>query len=253
MLSKQMQDALEQQIRRRNQLCVPLPCNVHAQLLRGIAGLRRLAARAVAGGAGHAMKLAEIVHDRGGRVTLQAVDKPPADFTSPLEIFKQVLAHEQKATALINKLYEAALKENDYATQVEVQWFIREQIEEEKNASTILDQLRLAGDSGAPLMMIDRALAARAANRSSLPHRTRTIARVRTNSPALKRQKYVPDATGVPRASFPSHCTDASRFQPSAGQDRKFTAEPVVDGDGDVRPVGERGTSIDVAPLKGFG
>jgi ferritin len=112
---------------------------------------------------GHAMKLTEIVHDRGGRVTLQAVDKPPAEFKSPLDIFQQVLVHEQKVTALINRLYEIALKENDYATQVEVQWFIKEQIEEEKNATTILDQLKMAGESGASLIMVDRALAARAA------------------------------------------------------------------------------------------
>ena len=91
------------------------------------------------------------------------VEKPLAEFKSPQDIFHQVLAHEQKITALINRLYETALKEDDYATQVEVQWFIKEQIEEEKNATTILDQLKMAGESGASLMMLDRALAARAA------------------------------------------------------------------------------------------
>jgi len=163
MLSKSMQDALNEQIRHEiNSAYLYLAMSMHSASagLQGFAVWLRVQWQEELG---HAMKLAEIVHDRGGRVTLQAVEKPPADFTSPLEIFKQVLAHEQKVTALINKLYEAALKENDYATQVEVQWFIREQIEEEKNASTILDQLRMAGDSGAPLMMIDRALAARAA------------------------------------------------------------------------------------------
>lgn len=112
---------------------------------------------------GHAEKLMHIVFDRGGKVVLQGVDKPATDYTSPLEIFKQVLAHEQKVTAMINKLYEAALKENDYATQVEIQWFIKEQVEEEKNASGIIEQLKMMGDSGTPLLIMDRQLAARGA------------------------------------------------------------------------------------------
>ncbi|HXX62547.1 MAG TPA: ferritin [Bacteroidota bacterium] len=111
----------------------------------------------------HALKLAEIVQDRGGKVVLQSVDKPPADFKSPLELFHQVLSHEQKVTSLINKLYETAVKEDDYSTQVELQWFIKEQVEEEKNAGTIVEQLRLAGESGPALMMVDRVLAMRAA------------------------------------------------------------------------------------------
>ena len=94
---------------------------------------------------------------------LQPVDKPQADFKSPLELFQQVLSHEQKVTSLINKLYEIAKKEDDYSTQVELQWFIKEQVEEEKNASAIVEQLRLAGESGPSLMMVDRVLAMRAA------------------------------------------------------------------------------------------
>jgi ferritin len=163
MLSKQMQEALNKQIKHEiDSAYLYLAMSMHSSSegLQGFASWLRVQWQEELG---HAMKLAEIVHDRGGRVTLQAVDKPPSDFKSPLDIFKQVLAHEQKVTALINRLYEAALKENDYATQVEVQWFIKEQIEEEKNAVTILDQLAMAGDSGAPLMMIDRALAVRAA------------------------------------------------------------------------------------------
>ena len=83
------------------------------------------------------------------------------DYTSPLDIFKQVLAHEQKVTAMINKLYEAALKENDYATQVEIQWFIKEQVEEEKNATAVIEQLKMMGETGTPLLMMDRQLGAR--------------------------------------------------------------------------------------------
>lgn len=164
MLSKQMQDALNEQIRHEiNSAYLYLAMSMHSTSvgLQGFASWLRVQWQEELG---HAMKLADIVHDRGGRVTLQAVEKPPAEFKSPRDIFQQVLAHEQKVTALINRLYESALKENDYATQVEVQWFIKEQIEEEKNAGSILDQIAMAGESGAPLMMLDRALAARAAH-----------------------------------------------------------------------------------------
>lgn len=163
MLSKPMQEALNGQIGHEiNSAYLYLAMSLHSSSigLPGFASWLRLQWQEELS---HALKLAEIVHDRGGRVTLQAVEKPPAQFKSPLEIFRLVLAHEQKVTALINTLYETALKENDYATQVEVQWFIKEQIEEEKNAVTILDQLKMAGESGAPLMMVDRSLAARAA------------------------------------------------------------------------------------------
>jgi ferritin len=111
----------------------------------------------------HAMKLFTYVGGRGGRVILQGIERPPADFKSPLDIFQQVLDHEQKVTVMINRLYEMALKENDYATQVELQWFIKEQVEEEKTAGEILQQFKMVGDVGTALLMIDRQLGARGA------------------------------------------------------------------------------------------
>jgi ferritin len=112
---------------------------------------------------GHAMKLRSFVEDRDGRVILQAIDQPPADFRSPLDLFKNVLEHEKKVSATIHRLYELALKENDYPTQIFLQWFIQEQVEEEKNATQIVEQLKLTGEQPNGLMMIDRMLAARAA------------------------------------------------------------------------------------------
>ncbi len=109
----------------------------------------------------HSMKLFDYVYDRGGRVTLQAIDRPQADYASVKDVFTQVLAHEQKVTALINALFGVAVKENDYATQIEVQWFIKEQVEEEKHASEILDTLKIAGESGPSLIMLDRHLGSR--------------------------------------------------------------------------------------------
>jgi ferritin len=110
----------------------------------------------------HGMKLYEFINDRGGRVMLQAIDQPPTDFGSPLEIFKVVVNHEEQVTASIHKLYALALAENDYPAQVMLHWFINEQVEEEKNANAIVEMLKMAGEQGAALIMADRALGARA-------------------------------------------------------------------------------------------
>jgi len=112
---------------------------------------------------GHAMKFFDMVQERGGRVTLRSIEKPPAKFPSALEVFKQVLAHEKKVTASVNKLYALASKENDYAMQVALQWFIAEQVEEEKHAGDIVAGLELIGDSGTALYMMDKQLGSRAA------------------------------------------------------------------------------------------
>ena len=109
----------------------------------------------------HALRLYDFVNIRGGTVTLQAIAKPPATFGKPLNLFKEVLKNEQKVTGLINKLYALAIKENDYPTQVELQWFISEQVEEEKTAGDILEQLKMVGDHGASLHRMDRILAKR--------------------------------------------------------------------------------------------
>lgn len=111
----------------------------------------------------HAMKLYDLVFERGGKVVLQGIEKPSAKYSSVLDLFKQVLAHEKKVTASINKLYALASKENDYATQVALQWFISEQVEEEKNAGDIIAALELIGDSGTALYMLDKQMGSRAA------------------------------------------------------------------------------------------
>jgi ferritin len=109
----------------------------------------------------HAMKIFDFLNDRGGRVALQAIGEPPATFSSPLAVFEAAYAHEQKVTQSIHDLYALAVQEADYPTQVMLQWFIDEQVEEEKNASAIVAQLHMVGDSPAALFMIDRQLAAR--------------------------------------------------------------------------------------------
>jgi len=110
----------------------------------------------------HAMKFYGYVIERNGHVELETIEKPHAKFKSPVDVFKQVLEHEQKVTGMINKLYELAIKEKDYPTQIMLEWFITEQLEEEKNAGDVLEQLKMVGDSPVSLIMIDRQLAARA-------------------------------------------------------------------------------------------
>jgi ferritin len=109
----------------------------------------------------HAMKFFDYVYDRGGRVVLQAIDQPPAEFGSPLDVFEKALAHEQKVTGLINQIYDLAVKENDYPSQIELQWFITEQVEEEKSAGDIVELLKVIGDHGPSVIMVDRQLGAR--------------------------------------------------------------------------------------------
>ena len=103
----------------------------------------------------HAMKLFDYAIDRGGRVVLQAIDQPPVEFGTPLAVFEAVLAHEQKVTSLIHNLYALALEEKDYPTQVMLHWFIDEQVEEEKNATAIVDQLKMVDGNKAALMNIN--------------------------------------------------------------------------------------------------
>jgi ferritin len=110
---------------------------------------------------GHAMKLYGHLIDRGGRVMLKAIAAPETEWKSSLEAFKVVQEHEAKVTASINALYELALKEKDYPAQVLLQWFITEQVEEEKNATEIVKQLELIDAKGTAVLMIDHRLGKR--------------------------------------------------------------------------------------------
>ena len=109
----------------------------------------------------HAMKFFDFLDDRDARVQLAGVQQPPADFESPQRLFEQVLAHEQAVTKEIDQLYGLAVELNDYASQVFLQWFISEQVEEEKTASEIVENLKLIGDDKTGLLMLDRELGRR--------------------------------------------------------------------------------------------
>jgi ferritin len=103
----------------------------------------------------HALKFYDYLFERGGKVELKAIDKPPASWESPLAAFTEVLAHEQKVTSLIYKLYEVALAEKDYAAQVLLQWYITEQVEEEKNATDVIERLKRIDAHDTAVLMLD--------------------------------------------------------------------------------------------------
>jgi len=110
---------------------------------------------------GHAMKLYEFLIDRGGRVLLKPIAAPETDWKTSLDLFKQVAEHEAAVTASIHALYALATKENDYAAQVMLHWFITEQVEEEKNAAEIVQQLEMVEAHGTAVLMLDHQLGKR--------------------------------------------------------------------------------------------
>jgi ferritin len=161
MISKTLQDALNQQINFElfsAYLYLSMSAHFEAQNLSGFAHWMRVQYQEETG---HAMKFYKYVFDRSGVVTLKAIAQPATKFKTPADVFKQVLEHEQKVTSLINKLFEAAVKEKEYAAQSFLQWFINEQVEEEKNATDIINMLEMIGDSPVSLIMADRQLGAR--------------------------------------------------------------------------------------------
>lgn len=109
----------------------------------------------------HAMKMVKYLNSRGVKVDLQAIEKPTVEWSSMVQVFEDVLEHEQSITASINKIQSIAVQEEDFATMNFLQWFIDEQIEEEENAANILKQLQLIGDNGYGLLMLDKELAIR--------------------------------------------------------------------------------------------
>jgi ferritin len=117
----------------------------------------------------HALKIVDFLYERGGRIILESIAKPPAEFGTPLNVFEAALEHEQKVTAMIDDLYSLAVEEKDPASQVFLEWFVTEQVEEESNVSGVIDQLKMAGDGGPALLMMDRQLGERPATSITTP------------------------------------------------------------------------------------
>ena len=109
----------------------------------------------------HALKFYDFLLSRDGTIELASLDKPVIQFKTPLEAFEQVLGHEQYITGRIHELYDLATKNKDYPLQTLLNWFVDEQVEEEDSVRAVIDTLRLIGDSGSNLFLLDRELGAR--------------------------------------------------------------------------------------------
>jgi ferritin len=103
----------------------------------------------------HAMKFYDFINERGGRVTLQKIDSPPTKWASPLNAFESAYKHEQKVTGLINDLVNLAVGEKDHATNIFLQWFVTEQVEEEASADEVVQKLKLVGKDSGGMFMLD--------------------------------------------------------------------------------------------------
>ena len=163
MLPKKVEEALNHQLREEfysAYLYLAMAAYFEDRSLNGFAGWMKAQAQEEAG---HAMRIFNYINERRGRVILEAIPQPTTDFSSIQEVFEKALAHEQSITGKINKLYALAVEEKDYPTQVMLQWFITEQVEEENTVQAILERVRLVGDHEPALILLDRELAGRQA------------------------------------------------------------------------------------------
>jgi ferritin len=161
MLRQTIQDALNDQIQAETYsayLYLSMAAWLDSKSLKGMSHWMRIQTQEENF---HAEKLFNYILERGGTVTLQALDAPTAEWASPLAAFQAALAHEEYITGRINALMDLAIAESDHATKSMLQWFVDEQVEEEANASDNVANLTLAADSPQALLMVDKEMAAR--------------------------------------------------------------------------------------------
>jgi ferritin len=161
MISKTMQDAINKQINKElfsSYLYLSMVAYFEDNDLPGVAHWLRLQSNEEIE---HGMKFFNFLVERGGKVKLGALEEPKAEWKSSMNAFEEVLKHEQFITASINTLYDLALAEKDYPTQVLLQWFINEQVEEEANANEIISKLKMIENKGTAVLMLDKELGKR--------------------------------------------------------------------------------------------
>lgn len=161
MISKEMEKALNGQINKEMfsaYLYLSMASFLENNNYGGMASFMKIQAKEEMG---HAMKIYEYVNDQGGHVVLEAIEKPQAIFTDPEEIFKLSLKHEQFISASIRSLVDQALKENDHATKIFLDWFVTEQVEEEKHMDEIVRKFEMIGKTGHAIFMMDSKLGER--------------------------------------------------------------------------------------------
>jgi len=161
MITKAMQDAMNEQINKElfsSYLYLSMAAYFEGRNLSGFGHWMRVQADEERE---HAMKFYNFILECAGRVTLKAIEGPKTEWSSSLEVAEEVAAHEARVTASIHALYELAMQEKDYPAQVMLQWFISEQVEEEKNAAEIVADLKLIEERGTAVLMLDKQLGKR--------------------------------------------------------------------------------------------
>ncbi len=163
MLKPAIQDALNKQINEElysAYLYLSMAAYFESTNLKGMAQWMRFQTQEELG---HAVKFIDYVNERDGRVLLAAIKPPKTDWQGPADVFQDVYEHECQITGLINQLADLALTERDHATGTILQWFITEQVEEEATANDVVGKLKLVGDNGVAIFMLDAELGQRAA------------------------------------------------------------------------------------------
>jgi len=161
MLKEKMEQALNEQINAElysSYLYLSMAAYFESKNLKGFANWMMVQAQEEDF---HAMKMFGFVNDRSGRVHLKAIEGPPTEWDSPLAVFEAVYKHECHVSELIHKLVDLSLEMSDHPTNTFLQWFVTEQVEEESNADDIVQQLKMIGNDGHGLFMIDRELGTR--------------------------------------------------------------------------------------------
>ena len=161
MIGKKVLDAFNEQIKHEAfsaHLYLAMSAYFHAEGLDGMAKWMRVQSGEETG---HAMKFFDHLVDRQGKVVLSAIEKPQADWKSALDAFKAAYKHEQFITGKIDDLVKLATAEKDNAALVFLQWFVSEQVEEEANASKVVQMLETAGEGGPAILMLDAQLGKR--------------------------------------------------------------------------------------------
>ena len=169
MMSQTMQDALNEQMKHEfysSYLYLSMSAYCDGMNLPGLARWMRAQAQEETR---HALKIFDHLLDRGGKVELYELGRPPAQFSSPREVFEQAHQHEQQVTAMINKVYGLAMDERDFASRVFLDWFVQEQVEEEKTSGLLAEQLRMVGEDRPGLLMLDRELGQRRSGGTEAP------------------------------------------------------------------------------------
>ena len=155
MINKKIQDAINAQVNLEQysaQLYLAMSAHCEGKSFRGFAHWLRVQAQEETA---HAMKLVSFLLDRGGRLELGAIAAPPAEFGSITQVFETILGHEKSITTKIGALFELSRAEKDFASEITLQWYVTEQVEEEANVGQILDQLRAVGEQGGGIWYLD--------------------------------------------------------------------------------------------------